>query len=408
MLIPATTMTAPRTACGRYCTGSVRKSRITTTAPAANRPAIWVRAPIASFTAVRAPLAPTENALREAGRRVRCAHRQQLLRRAHVLAALAGEGARGQDLVREGDEEERRAPPAASSRTSCERAASAASGGAGRPRPGRRSRCRGLRSRTPTRRPIAATTTISAPGTIGRKRRRPNSAPSETTLTASVAPLTSPSSLHHLPEPAQRLARVDLEPEQLAQLGDHERDRDSVQVADQHRPGEVVGDPAEPQRARQQEAGGDEQGEHRRQLDRVVAARGRERKNRGGDERRRRALRADDEPARRAEQDVGDRRQQQRVQAVDRREPGELAVGHRRRQRERRDRQPGDEVAAGARTPVARHVLGDRDRAHEQRLLLRRPERRRCPVGGRAVRRGWSGLLVVGGHGRLGHPARAA
>ena len=62
MLIAAATMTAPRTACGRYCTGPVRKRRITTIAPAENRPAIWVRAPTASFTAVRAPLAPTENA----------------------------------------------------------------------------------------------------------------------------------------------------------------------------------------------------------------------------------------------------------------------------------------------------------------------------------------------------------
>ena len=56
MLIPAATMTAPRTAWGRYCTGWVRKRRTTTIAPAENRPATWVRAPTASFTAVRAPL----------------------------------------------------------------------------------------------------------------------------------------------------------------------------------------------------------------------------------------------------------------------------------------------------------------------------------------------------------------
>ena len=61
MLIATETSTAPSTALGRYCTGSVRKSRTTTTVPAANSPAICVRAPIASFTAVRAPLAPTEN-----------------------------------------------------------------------------------------------------------------------------------------------------------------------------------------------------------------------------------------------------------------------------------------------------------------------------------------------------------
>ena len=38
--IAAKTMTAPSTAFGRYCTGSVRRSRITATAEAAKRPAI--------------------------------------------------------------------------------------------------------------------------------------------------------------------------------------------------------------------------------------------------------------------------------------------------------------------------------------------------------------------------------
>ena len=51
MPIPAATITAPSTACGRYWTGSVRKRRTTTTVAAENRPAICVRAPIESFTA---------------------------------------------------------------------------------------------------------------------------------------------------------------------------------------------------------------------------------------------------------------------------------------------------------------------------------------------------------------------
>ncbi len=41
---------------------------------------------------------------------------------------------------------------------------------------------------------MAATTTNSAPGSAGTKRRRMNNAASETTLTATVVPLTSPSS----------------------------------------------------------------------------------------------------------------------------------------------------------------------------------------------------------------------
>ena len=172
-----------------------------------------------------------------------------------------------------------------------------------------------------------------------------------------------------------------------------------MQIPDQHRSGEVVGDPAQPQHSSEQEAGRDEQGEHRRELRRVVAACDREREHRRGDERRRRPLRADHQPAGRAEQHVRDRRQQEGVQAVDRREAGKLSVGHRRGQRERRDRQPGDEVSAGARPPVAWHVLEDGHRAHEQRILLRGPEGRGSPVRSLAVLRGGlSGSLVVFGH----------
>ena len=52
-------MTAPSTAFGRSAIGPVRKSSTSTTLAAASSPAIWVRAPIASLTAVRDPLAPT-------------------------------------------------------------------------------------------------------------------------------------------------------------------------------------------------------------------------------------------------------------------------------------------------------------------------------------------------------------
>ena len=59
--IAAETITAPSTALGRYCTGSVRneQERPRPRRPRAS-PAIWLRAPIASFTAVRDPLAPIE------------------------------------------------------------------------------------------------------------------------------------------------------------------------------------------------------------------------------------------------------------------------------------------------------------------------------------------------------------
>ena len=100
-----------------------------------------------------------------------------------------------------------------------------------------------------------------------------------------------------------------------------------------------------------------------------------------------------------AEQHVGERRAEQRVEAVDRREPGQLAVGHRRRKRERGHRHPGEQVAAGAAKPVARHLLGDRNRSDEQRLALRRPERGGAPVRLLVLPWRWSPrMLVVGRH----------
>ena len=52
-------MIAPSAAFGRSAIGPVRNSSTSTTAAAASRPAIWLRAPIASLTAVREPLAPS-------------------------------------------------------------------------------------------------------------------------------------------------------------------------------------------------------------------------------------------------------------------------------------------------------------------------------------------------------------
>ena len=104
--IAAETITAPSTAFGRYCTGSVRKSRITSTVGGGDQARdLAARAHAVVDRRARAARADRE-ALGEAGRGVRGAHRQQFLGRAHVLVVLAGERARGQDLVRERDEED--------------------------------------------------------------------------------------------------------------------------------------------------------------------------------------------------------------------------------------------------------------------------------------------------------------
>ena len=56
---PAYTMTAPRTAEGRYSIGAVRNTRMTAIVPAATSPLTWLVAPMSSLTAVRDPLVPT-------------------------------------------------------------------------------------------------------------------------------------------------------------------------------------------------------------------------------------------------------------------------------------------------------------------------------------------------------------
>ena len=77
--------------------------------------------------------------------------------------------------------------------------------------------------------------------------------------------------LHDLGELRQRLGRVDVEPQQLAELPDQQDDDHAVDVPDQDGAGEVVGDPAQPGHAGQHEARGDEQRERRGELGRLVA-----------------------------------------------------------------------------------------------------------------------------------------
>ena len=132
----------------------------------------------------------------------------------------------------------------------------------------RRPRRRGSLGRAPTKPQSTATTTISAAGSLGRKKRSTNSAASATTLTTTVVAAHVAELVDHLPQLTERLAGVDRKPEQLAELADDQHHGDAMDVADEHWAGEVVGDPAEPQRPRDQEAGRDEQRERRRQLGR--------------------------------------------------------------------------------------------------------------------------------------------
>jgi hypothetical protein len=126
----------------------------------------------------------------------------------------------------------------------------------------------------------------------------------------------APELLRYLRELRQRLTRVDRQTEQLRQLTNDEDDGDAVDVADEHRAREVVGDPAEAEHPGERKAQPDEQGQHRRQLGRVCTAGDRQGQDCRADESGDRAFGPDDELPRRTEQHVGDGRQEQGVEAV--------------------------------------------------------------------------------------------
>jgi hypothetical protein len=92
-----------------------------------------------------------------------------------------------------------------------------------------------------------------------------------------------------------RVARVDVDPGELAELADDQHDGDTVDVAHEHGSGEVVGQPAEPEDPRDQEARRDQQRHRAGQLEGLWAAGGGEGKHGRRHERGQRALRSDDQ-----------------------------------------------------------------------------------------------------------------
>jgi hypothetical protein len=98
-----------------------------------------------------------------------------------------------------------------------------------------------------------------------------------------------------LDELRNRVACIDVDPGELAELADNEHDRDAVDVAHQNGSGEVIGQPAEPQQPGAQKARRDKQRHRARQLQGFGAPGGGERQHGRRHERRQRALRADDQ-----------------------------------------------------------------------------------------------------------------
>ena len=172
-------------------------------------------------------------------------------------------------------------------------------------------------------------------------------------------------------------------PRSFSSWPDDEHDRDPVDVAHQHRVGEVVGHPAQPGEAGDPEDAAHHQREHRGQ-GRVL-----------GRDRRRPSARAPSPPAprwpRRAPRSAGARspaarspaRQQQRVQADHRAQARDLGVRHPRGQGDAATVMPAEQVAPHAGRAVARERGGDRRRRAAEGRAACGPEGLRVVAVGR-------------------------
>ena len=187
-----------------------------------------------------------------------------------------------------------------------------------------------------------------------------------------------------LADGADEVLGVDREAEQLGELGDDHRQGDPGQVADADGHREQLGDEPESGQAAGQHDRPDDQGEQPGERDPLVGVGSGQRDDRGGHQRADRTVGADDEDAAGAEQEVDDERDQRRVQAGDRRQPGELRVAHALGDEQGGEHDPGEQVAAQAGSAApgqqreSRHEAPELCRVH--RPTLTRPGGT-CPRG---------------------------
>ena len=254
----------------------------------------------------------------------------------------------------------------------------------------------GLRGRRPTtrrstRRRRSARREAGARSGVRRGAHRARRALTSTVVAARVAEL-----LDRLDDLPDRLRRVDVDPEELAELAADEHDRDAVDVARSARAARSsrrASRAAPPRRAGSTPptssasiaassdasllpatASGSRAAPTSAEID---------------------PSGPDDELPGRPEERVEHRRQEERVQAVHGRDPRDLGVRHRRRQGEGGDGQAREEVSACRGRPVPGDLRADRERAFEQRILRARAKRRpaigdrRRPFGF-----GFAGLLA--------------
>ena len=218
-------MTAPSTALGRSAIGPVRNSRTSATSRRREQPGHLAAGAHRVVDRRARPARAHRQALRERGRGVRGAHGDELLPDADVLVAAARERARGEDLVGEAHEEQ----------------ADRAGGDGGEVLQRREARCGQARRDLADRRDVEVEPGGGDDRRRSRRRARPGSAArgsaagmsrtSAAAETASVVPLHGAEFADDLRQLGQRVARGDVQPEQLAELADHEHDRDAVDVA---------------------------------------------------------------------------------------------------------------------------------------------------------------------------------
>ena len=173
--------------------------------------------------------------------------------------------------------------------------------------------------------------------------------------------------------PSDHAFRVDREPEQLRQLADDDDQRDAVHVAVPDGLGQQVGDEPEPGQARNDAQTACEDREHPA---RAIASPGPRRPaavmeaaiSGASDE-----SGPEHEDAARPEDGVGDERHDRRVQPRDRREARRLGIAHAGRDQQRREHQPGGEVAGshghwyrGATRAPGTHFQTPRRRRHRR------------------------------------------
>ena len=99
----------------------------------------------------------------------------------------------------------------------------------------------------------ASASTTRDGGTAGRKRLTASATASKPALRITVGPFASPSFETTSQMIGEEVARADVDPQELAELGRDHDQRDAVDVAEQHRLAEEVGDEPQPQNPGQEE-----------------------------------------------------------------------------------------------------------------------------------------------------------